>query len=62
MALHSFVLRFASAVIMLACFTAEPRPAHAQSYPNKTIKLVVPFGPGTANDIIARSREEKVTH
>jgi tripartite-type tricarboxylate transporter receptor subunit TctC len=28
--------------------------ASAQDFPNRAITIVVPFGPGTGNDIIAR--------
>ena len=34
---------------------------HAQTYPARPITFVVPFGPGTGNDIIARIIAQKVT-
>src|SRR6516225_7069453 len=37
-----------------AALPAVSRFANAQAYPNKVIKFIVPFLPGTPNDVIAR--------
>jgi tripartite-type tricarboxylate transporter receptor subunit TctC len=41
----------AFAVALVAGFVA---PAHAQDFPNKLIRLIVPFTPGGSNDVVAR--------
>ena len=47
--------RILLAAIAAAGFGAtEVNPGHAQSYPSKPIKLVLPYTPGSPNDVLAR--------
>jgi len=54
----------AAAANALAIFLAaagSSLPVHAQSYPAKTIRLIVPFAPGGPNDFLGRLVGQKVT-
>lgn len=46
---------------MIAAAALCAMPAHGQSYPTKTIRLIVPFAPGGPNDFLGRLVGQKVT-
>ncbi|MFM9850098.1 MAG: Bug family tripartite tricarboxylate transporter substrate binding protein [Hyphomicrobiaceae bacterium] len=41
--------------------TAAPHPAQAQTWPDKPVKLILPYAPGGATDLIGRPWAEKLT-
>ncbi|CAM4278667.1 Bug family tripartite tricarboxylate transporter substrate binding protein [Bordetella muralis] len=52
-------VRQATALLLIAF--AAVGPAHAADYPNKPITFVVPFGAGSATDLLARALSASVT-
>ena len=53
--------RFRTLCLGVAALFAASTYASAQNYPNQTVRIVVPFTPGSATDILARIVGEKLT-
>src|SRR3954453_12638360 len=51
-----------AAFAALACLLLAAHDAHAQSWPNRPIKVIVPTGAGAATDVMARLMADSVTH
>jgi tripartite-type tricarboxylate transporter receptor subunit TctC len=44
---------FVAAIALLA-LAGRPEPATAQAYPNRTVRIIAPYTPGSVNDVMAR--------
>ncbi len=51
--MHHRINILIQSLLMALCCAAGP--VHAQAYPNKAIRIIVPFGPGGSGDLTART-------
>ena len=54
-------MRIFGALLTTTALLLSPALAAAQEYPNRTIRLIVPFPAGGPNDIIARVIGQRIT-
>ena len=50
-----------SILVAIALGSAIPAMAHAQAYPERTVKIIVPFAPGGSTDVTAQILAEGLT-
>lgn len=55
------VIRVFAAIIALVLASALPGPAAAQKYPNKVVRIIVPFAAGGVTDIVSRLVGQKLS-
>jgi tripartite-type tricarboxylate transporter receptor subunit TctC len=53
-------MRYSSLVVLSVIVCAFATAAQAQEYPNRPVRMVVPFGPGGASDFVARAIQPKL--
>ena len=53
-------LRIAFGWLVSACAAVSAPAVHAQAYPNKPVRIIVPYPPGGTSDILARSVGQKL--
>jgi tripartite-type tricarboxylate transporter receptor subunit TctC len=52
--------RAISAAVLLAAGMLGHASAQAQAFPSRTVRIIVPFGPGTGSDVLARAIGERL--